>query len=198
MRRVRTRMRRKTAFGLLPLAFGIAFGVLQANASVTNKPVYNPHTKSYFELVPVSFAEGDVGIAGSEPGMFWDSAQRGAQNRVFKGVQGRLAVLRDLPTTEWVETTFQPPQEIWIGLRYQCSIRQLQWSDGTYFKRGDWQIWDRHWYQGAGAPCQGGSGGTSTWAGVTLANTGNGVYWISWGDKKTFDNYLVEFPTGAP
>ena len=195
MRRARSRMRTNAALAVVTTALGIGFGQSQGHAAVIDRPVYNPQTKSYFELVRVSAAEGDVGIAGTEAGMYWSSAQAAAQSRVFKGVHGRLAVVRDLPTTEWVEVTLQPPSVIWIGLRYVCNIRQLEWSDGTYFKRADWQIWDRHWYQGVGGFCQ---SQQSDWAGVTLVTSGQGVHWISWGFGKTFEYYLVEYPTGAP
>lgn len=196
MRKAWNCMRKKAAFALAVMALSAVFGESRGHAAITNTPVYNPQTRSYFELVPVSAAEGDGGIAGVLPGMYWSSAQAAAERRVFKGVHGRLAVVRDLQTTEWVEATFQPPSEIWIGLRYLCNIRQLQWSDGTYFKRGDWQIWDRHWYQGIGGTfCR---SQEADWAGVTLDRNGLGVHWVSWGFAKTFENYLVEFPTGAP
>ena len=187
-------MRTLVAIVVAVMAFG-QFGQSRGYATVIDKPVYNPQTKSYFEVVAVSEAEGDVGIAGVLPGMYWNSADAAAQRRVFKGIHGRLAVVRDLPTTEWVEVTFQPPTALWIGLRYLCNMRQLQWSDGTYFKPGDWQIWDRHWYQGVGAFCQ---SQQSDWAGVTLVTNRQGVHWISWGFAKTFENYLIEYPTGAP
>lgn len=196
MRKARCRLPAMAAFGVVATVLGIVLGASPGRAAaVVNTPMYNPQTRSYFELVPVNAAEGDSDIAGSLPGMYWSTAEAAAEKRVFKGAHGRLAVMRDLATTEWIEANFHPPPTIWIGLRYLCTVHQLQWSDGTYFKPGEWQIWDRHWFQGVGgAFCH----EQRPWAGVTLSADGFGVHWVSWGAFKTFENFLVEFPTGAP
>lgn len=178
-------------------AFALLAWLQTASAApLLETPVYNPHTKSYFVLVKVGPVDTNTGIAGSEYGNFWFTAQEHAQEHVFKGVHGRLAVVRDLDTTLWVETTLRPPDEVWIGLHYICNGRQLQWTDGTYFRPGDFQLWSTQWWQSEGHPCA--EFNTTPDLPVELYKDSRGVHWAARGRYKTFSYYIMEYPTGQP
>ena len=159
-------------------------------APLFNTPVYNPHTKSYFLLVKVKPDEFDPGSEGNR----WRFAEEYAEHHVFKGVRGRLAVIKDLETTAWVETTFRPGAEAWIGLRYVCNERQLEWTDGTYFRPGDFQLWTKYWYQSEERPC----GIPNEQMPVEIYVDMDGVHWAARGYDKAFELYFMEYPTGQP
>lgn len=181
-------------------AVGVAFALLiwlqcASAAPLLETPAYNPHTKSYFVLVKVEANDTDSNIGGSEYGNFWSTAEEHAQEHVFKGVHGRLAVVRDLDTTIWVETTLRPPDEVWFGLRYLCKKRQLQWTDGSYFRSGEFQLWPVHWWQSEGTVC---ADPNQQELPVELYKDATGVHWAVRGKFKTFSYYIVEYPTGQP
>lgn len=160
-------------------------------APLFNTPVYNPHTKSYFLLVKQRAGEFDRGVEGNR----WINAEQYAEQHVFKGVRGRLAVVKDLETTAWVEATFRPAAEAWIGLRYVCNERQLKWTDGTYYRPGDFQLWTKDWYQSEEIPC---SSTPNEEMPVEIYNDLDGVHWAARGYAKVFEFFFMEYPTGQP
>jgi len=170
-----------------------------AAQQVINKPVYFPHTKSYFELVRPSNSAINSGAGIFE----WQEAMILAKRRAYKGVQGRLAVIKDPETNAFLRDTFKPEEEAWIGLRYWCAFGKLQWVTGdehplTAYANWD-VIWNRnaiHRNEGNGQnPCprdvRGAYLGVHYWA-VT-----EGFYWNAHGAAKKFPLFYVEYPTGS-
>jgi len=103
-----------------------------------NTPVYNPETKSYFAYV--NLIPGVYGFTRST--VFYRTAQAIVGRLTFKGVHGRLAVVKSESVNDFLYRTFRPRLEAWIGLRYDCINRKLVWSDGTFFKPGDYSNFD--------------------------------------------------------
>jgi hypothetical protein len=62
---------------------------------VAIKPIYNPRTKSYFEL--------QVDLPKPQQ---WQNAVRYARTKTFKGVRGRLAIVKDLETHSFLRANF--------------------------------------------------------------------------------------------
>ena len=74
---------------LVAAAFLFAQGTMPAAAQlrpVYDKPVYNPESKSYFELLDGTHIHGQ--------GPTWEQAREMAAERSFGGAQGRLAIIR--------------------------------------------------------------------------------------------------------
>ncbi|HUN49734.1 MAG TPA: hypothetical protein VMU42_01395, partial [Candidatus Sulfotelmatobacter sp.] len=102
-------------------------------------PVYDSASKSYFEMVDGS--HGMVkGTGVDSEGPNWGEAEKFAASRVFKGVHGRLAVVKDLEIHEFLMRTFQPKTFVWFGLRYLCS-KQLQDSTGALLNKNSFMAW---------------------------------------------------------
>src|SRR3546814_14120662 len=56
--------------------------------------------------------------------------------KAYKGVRGRLAVIDSAETHKFLLRAFDLDRRhisVWIGLRYWCSARLLQWEDGRPF-----------------------------------------------------------------
>jgi len=88
-----------------------------AQGIATSPPVYNPATKSYFQLVENQYHS-----------YVWDKAQAEARTKIYKGVAGRLAVVDSPETHEFLVDHFDlrdPRKAIWIGLRYWCKPPRL-------------------------------------------------------------------------
>ena len=100
-------------------------------------PVYDPAAKRYFALMPS--AKGSDGK--------WATEHADAEAHVYKGVRGRLAVVDTLEVHEFLLRHFHMPGPTWIGLRYLCRARKLEWSNGTLFKPGSFEAWDKNWKQ---------------------------------------------------
>lgn len=185
---------RVTMFVLAVVLLGHLAGGARA-ADFPSSPVYNPASKSYFQL----FSDN------THPGT-WVAARERAHSKFFKGVRGRLAQVRSAETHEFLIRTFHlnnPRLDVWIGLRYWCRLRMLQWEDERPFSPSDpeqFRIWHDPWERDANEP--GGSCGMTgsrqqgfapvyyrTLSGITL--------WQAVGAAKFFDYYLVEFPTGG-
>jgi hypothetical protein len=154
---------------------------------VINKPAYDPVSKRYFELVSLE-AAGD----GT-----WLKTEKFAEDQFFMGVHGRLAIVDSIEIHEFLLRTFRPnySQWIWIGLRYLCRQRQLQWSDGSLWKVGSFEAWDTNWKQDIYF-CAG-TDDPNDWAPVAYAPTPN-FRWIGKGRGKGYEWAFIEFPTGHP
>lgn len=170
-----------------------AFSVA-SRAETSGPRVYNPNTKSYFQLF--SDSSGN-----------WETANKNAKTKIFKGVAGRLAHVEDKETHEFIVENLEirnHKQPVWIGLRYWCSLKMLQWtSDRAYSPSdpGHFKIWHTDWSSG-------GRGGAS--ACTLTASTGrrgytpvyyrtiNGITrWQAIGAAKAYNGYLVEYVTGG-
>lgn len=150
-------------------------------------PVYDPGSKRYFALMHV----GSDRLAS-----IWESVVEAARRQSYKGVRGRLAIVDSFEVHEFLLRTFHPSryQFIWIGLRYFCHAKKLEWSDGRIFKRGEFQAWDPIWKQDSYA-CNTGSHDPNEWAAIAYDPQ---FRWIVNGPRKGYDWYFVEFPTGGP
>src|SRR5579864_214505 len=162
-------------------------------AELLNSPVYNPTTKSYFEMVDGS--HGLVKGTGVDfEGPTWGEAVKLSSQRSYKDKKGRLAIVRDLATHEFLLTTFRPGTYVWIGLRYWCSRRALEWSDGEPWKAGSFQAWDQKWKQDDSA-C---STGLPTEYMPVAYSPPPTFDWIGKGSGKRYYYFFVEYPTGGP
>src|SRR5215469_7602830 len=90
-------------------------------ADVSDTFVYDPASKSYFELIDGRksdhYQPGYDSIGYGE-GPTWQEAYNFARSRAYKGVNGRLAIVRGIATHDFLERTFHPDSFAWIGLRY--------------------------------------------------------------------------------
>jgi hypothetical protein len=150
-------------------------------------PVYDPISKKYYALMHV------------DPRPFWNQYDRveiSARSASYGGVQGRLAIVDTLEVHDFLLKTFAPGhyQYIWIGLRYLCVSKKLKWSDGHYWKPGDFQIWDAKWNQDV-FTCSD-KNDPNDWAPISYSPSMQS--WIAKGRGKGWEWYFVEFPTGKP
>jgi hypothetical protein len=156
-----------------------------------NSPVYNPHSKSYFQL----FADNE------NPGN-WEAARTRAGTKSFKGVRGRLAVINSAETHDFVLQTFQLTRRkvsVWIGLRYWCSARLLQWEADRPFSPSDpehFKMWHSQWSRSDENACNFAKSVRAGFAPVYYRTIGNVTRWQAAGAAKYFSYYLVEFPIG--
>ena len=157
------------------------------------KPVYNPQTKSYFELRNDLF--------GNNHG--WTNAKQAAEKLQFKGVRGRLAVVDSLQTHQFLVKNFNLEAETWIGLRFWCKYKKLQWVNGKIHPRDAFNHWDPRWYRyyGSSDPnlqfCRTSGTIESGYMPVYYLPAEKGYRWQAVGSAKGFRHYLVEFPTGG-
>jgi len=161
--------------------------------AVVGKPVYNPETKSYFELYSYPDPE--------KHGTHWGQHDQVARSKVFNGVHGRLAVVPSKSVNDWLRKTFRPDQGTFIGLRYFCNYRKLAWSSGDELKKDAYTNWGRHWN----------TEGTSS-RGIVNAEclsflpylpvhywpVQEGFIWNANGPQKYFMYSFIEYPTGKP
>jgi hypothetical protein len=161
-----------------------------ANEAVYSKPMYESKSKSYFELVRLTKADEPIHYV---PSMNWADAEAFAKKRIFKGVHGRLAVIKSLETHSFIMMNFRPATYTWIGLRYFCKGRKLVWSDGDEFQRGDFQAWATPWDQSSGVGCH-----ERSYMPVAYNGTSDGFRWIAKGGLKIYRDLLIEYPTGKP
>ena len=154
-------------------------------AAEIGQPVYDPVSKSYFEL------------RDDNKRSYWVFAQQLAASKFHKGVRGRLAVVRNAHVHDFLRRNFQIDTWAWIGLRYWCKYRKLQWVTGEIHDRGEFSAWAQQWYRNADTSC-----GRGTATGPTAfmpvyynpANSGYGFTWQAAGPKKGFHYYFVEYP----
>jgi|SRR5215468_10164275 len=151
-------------------------------------PIYSPVSKSYFQL----FSDNTY------PGT-WVAAKQRAEAHRFRGVKGRLAVVDSPEIDRFIISRFGFKHETWIGLRYWCSFRKLQWINGEAFSPADrrkYTNWHAKWYRSDETIC-----GTGTltshddYMPVYYLSIAGAARWQAVGDKKWFKYYLVEYPT---
>lgn len=157
--------------------------------ALVNKPVFEPTSKSYFELAEI------------EGGLSYERAMRFARTKTFRNVRGRLAVIRSRQTQGFLDSIFRPDGEAWIGLRLYCPGRVLFWTDGKTLKRGkDYVNWGPNWhYVRNYIPCKPGE----KYAGVTLSPVdkagyvGKGLRWFAIAPRHAVAYLIIEYPTGG-
>jgi hypothetical protein len=162
-----------------------------------NKPVYDPASKSYIEMARVG--QGKYAYQGTIE-MTWDAAEKAAAQSSYNGAKGRLVVVKSLATHEFLERTFQPDTYIWMGLRWSCMDHSLQFTDGSRWQNGSFQVWDTPWDQSAVAdPCYMWKDfRRPTWMPIAYLPLARGFRWMATGEAKKYYGYFVEYPTGAP
>jgi hypothetical protein len=175
-------------------------------APVVNKPVYNPETKSYFELFrPDQRAVDLAGASTVRPDLVdinWEDARLIAASRLFRGVRGRLAVVKTEQTNQFIIKSLRPAagNAAWIGLRFMCSGRTLQWIDGELWPLTAYANWAPIWNRPTGSP----EGRTRIECGpfaylpVHYWGADGGFKWNANGPAKRFYHLIIEYPTGKP
>lgn len=146
------------------------------------KPIYNPQTKSWFEL------RVDLPTPSN-----WRSAVKFSRRHTFKGIRGRLATVKDLQTHSFLRANFDALGSTWIGLRYFCSFRKLVWADGTEHPRKAFKMWAKKWYR-TDVRC---GKQRIQYMPIYYLPSRFGFKWQASGPEKYFISYFVEYPTGA-
>jgi hypothetical protein len=162
------------------LATGAILPGIGQSKPLYNTPVYDPASKSYFEMVYL------------EKSVNWKKANELAQQRVFKNTKGRLAVISDAETHSFLMRTFQPKENVFTGLRYSCKARKLYWTNGQEMKKSDFHAWAPQWDQSAGVGCQEGD------MPVVYTSAAEGFRWVGKGAYKLYFAFFIEYPTGQP
>ena len=170
------------AAAIMPWAF-VPAGVLAQGAPKPVDPIYNPKTKSYFEL------RTDL----PKPPQ-WRTAEPYARTKFFKGVRGRLAVVADLDTHSFLQANFPLSEEAWIGLRFFCGFRKLVWPDGTEQPRNAFSMWHKPWHR-SNITCR---TDNIQYMPIHYLPQSRGFRWQASGPEKYFVSYFVEYPTGEP
>lgn len=174
-------------FGILPTAISVAEGGRKTpslDGMISAGPYYNPASKSYFELFKTKSEIGNHHM--------WAGARLAAEEKKFKNTRGRLAVIRDLATHQFIINKFSA-DDIWIGLQYFCETQTLRWVDGTYITESDFTAWAHRWAR-TSARCAG--QGYMPVSYSRSLTTGGVSRWQATGPNKGFAIHLVEYPTG--
>ena len=164
------------AFSLPPAAPASAQGT-----PVAVLPIYFPHTKSYFEF------RTDL----PKPPQ-WRMAERVARTKLYKGVRGRLAVIRDVETHSFLQANFPLHEEAWVGLRFFCSVRKLVWVDGEEQEPNEFKMWAKPWHR-SNITC---TSVNIPYMPIHYLPQDKGFRWQASGPEKYFVSYFVEYPTG--
>lgn len=176
---------------LLLLCLLYAGSVWAADGPVPSAPIYNPYSKSYFQLFDDNLRPGN-----------WVAAKRRAEMKSFKGVRGRLAVVDSKETHDFIIRAFNLTQHkwgVWIGLRYWCVAHLLQWEQGRPYSPSDpskFKIWHSRWSRNTENDCSFTESAKEGFVPVYYRTIGNITRWQAVGAAKYFDYYIVEFPTG--
>ncbi|HEY9536451.1 MAG TPA: C-type lectin domain-containing protein [Kiloniellaceae bacterium] len=165
---------------------------LAADLPLPRTPIYDSHSQSYFQLF------GDNVHPGN-----WEAARIRAAQKFYKGVQGRLAVVDSAETHAFLLRAFKLNRRhisVWIGLRYWCSARLLQWEDGLPFAPSEpdhFRHWHANWSRTDQDACSFSKSSKVGFAPVYYRTIAGQARWQAVGAAKYFDYYLVEFPTGG-
>ncbi|MCG8355518.1 MAG: C-type lectin domain-containing protein [Kiloniellales bacterium] len=173
---------------LLGLACFVGSPVVTAREAAA-EPVYDSHSGSYYDLkvAPQLCGTGRCAIQ-------WRGARKEATKHVYKGIQGRLAIIHSKHVHELLARHFKLNKPFlspaWIGLRYWCLNRKLEWVNGSVLKkvRGNFMAWDRPWFRNENVRCGRG-------AGVYMPVAYLPSYrWQASGRNKGHFYYFVEYP----
>ena len=164
-----------------------SLGISQLSAEsgpLIGKPVYHPESKSYYELVLME------GVYDRK----WEHALAYASRRTHKGAKGHLAVVDSPEVHEFLRSTFRPNRQTWIGMRYWCAFRKLQWVTGEILDRGDFKAWNSQWdLSGDRTGCRGTRG---DYMPIFYTAYNQGFRWAAQGIAKNWHYYFVQYPTG--
>jgi hypothetical protein len=150
-------------------------------------PVYNPTTRSYFQLVQYPITKI----------MEWWDAKQEAETRIFKGVRGRLAVVANKEVHDFLRDRLEAIGETWIGLRYWCEYHKLQWVTGQLLSRQDFSNWHPQWFRDPNVRCNNGLADGDYMPIYYTSSQDGGFLWQAVGPAKAFHAYYVEYPTNG-
>lgn len=169
----------------------VGFPSIAAAAGWKNQgPIFDPKTKSYFEL------RVDNKRGGNKPN--WQQAHANASRLFHEGRRGRLAVIKNLDTLQFVRENFSVDHPTWIGLRFYCQFRKLIWVTGEIHSLRDSKLWHRQWYRNQQTRCRANTPKAGGYMPVYLTPKTDGpVAWQASGAAKFFDYYMVEYPAPA-
>lgn len=162
-----------------------AYNEMANEKNVIQGPIFNPATNSYFE-VRLEWDAGEVSR--------WVDMNRRAVAKSYKGVRGRLGVVRDRDTLEFIQKNFKITHETWIGLRYFCKHRKMLWTTGEIEPIENRALSAPQWLRATEGSCQ--TTGVQFMP-VYLKMFGGNLRWQATGDSKHFHSYLVEYPMPA-
>jgi hypothetical protein len=177
---------------LIIICMLFASPLLAADLPLPQSPIYNPHSKSYFQLFSDNRHPGN-----------WEAARIRAEQKVYKGVRGRLAVVDSAQTHSFLLRAFKLDRRdisVWIGLRYWCSARLLQWEDGSPFAPSEpthFRLWHADWSRTDEDACTFSKSASVGFAPIYYVTMAGLTRWQAVGAAKYFDYYLVEYPTGG-
>ena len=158
------------------------------------KIVYDPVSKSYFQLHTFTISETkDPRRVGS-----WTTAQLLASSLSFKGVPGRLAIVRTPEVHDFLLRNFPGfrSDDAWIGMKVNCKSMKAYWSDGTPVDEQQFTAWDLgHWYR-TDINCM--TNQALGWMPVYYKPPRDGFRWQAAGPAKAFRHMFIEYPTGKP
>ncbi len=158
-------------------------------ANPGDPPLYNPASKSYFQLLELTTQKRR-----------WRNAHQAALSRTFKGVRGRLAVIDRPETHQFILENFDLSRQTWIGLRYWCRYRMLEWEGLRPYSPADpghFPAWHPQWYRRADIICPNWWSKEIAYMPVYyLSLDGRNARWRAAGTEKGFTRFLVEYPTG--
>lgn len=178
----------RRGFVLTLAIFLVIAGAARADDSLgtpTGIPIYDPVSKHYFALMDSVKANW---------GTMWRKVYQQARGHWYKGAQGRLAIVDTFEKHDFLLTHFPLKywQDAWIGLRYFCEAKKLQWVSGRQWKRGSFEAWATPWNQDP-VMC---TAHTPTEYAPVAYNPK--FQWIAKGENKGYDWYFIEYPTGHP
>jgi hypothetical protein len=146
-------------------------------------PFYNSATNSYFQLYRHIKRGANYR---------WPAANIQAQRHHYKGQPGRLAIVKDPKTLEFIREKFSLTKATWIGVRFYCKFRKLMWVDGVVQSPAASGMWHSQWYRNKNSHCD--RGLQNKYMPLYLTGSGEGgVYWQASGPGKAHYFYLVEF-----
>ncbi len=164
--------------------------ILAAAGKPGDPPIYNPASKSYFQLLSKEKSQRGNRIV----------AYRTALTKEYKGVRGRLAVIDRPETHQFILQTFDLSREVWIGLRYWCRYRMLEWGGLRPYSPNDpgrFHAWHPQWYRNTQTVCAASRKDAIPYMPVYYKPLGErNARWQASGDAKFFNRFLVEYPTG--
>ncbi len=181
----KSRLSTLVSIGLGVLVFAGAQWQLEAVAKpvILEKVVYDPSSGSYFEIV-----RNHIGFRK------WRHVRAAVNKKIYKGIRGRLAVIKTRATHEFLRKTLGIPFHAWIGLRYHCASGKLVWVTGEILRRGvDFEIWHRQLYYEKRSFC--GSRARVTHLVTFYINEGGRRYWRLSGPEHDMTGAVIEYPT---
>lgn len=181
-------MRTSTAIAAFLLA-----GVAWSGAIAVEKPAYNPdraveqgpfldpRTGSYFELRINRVNHG-----------YWGYAKKQASSRSYKGRRGRLAVIKDAETLEFLREHFRVNRPTWIGLMFYCKYRKLMWVTGEIQPLHVPGLWAPRWYRNPQIRCT--TERISSMPVFLTPEEHGPVFLQASGPSKSFHSFMIEYP----